>query len=353
MRHHSLSVGLLILGCAGARFAHAEAPEPSALDRPDENSPLRALYKEAQAAFEAGDFERARGLFLQAYGIQPRAEVALGLGQAEFELKRYRDCAEHLDVAIHNLGPNVSEAVFAQAKKALAEAKTRVAVLHVATQRAGAEILVDGKAVGTAPLALPVYLEPGAHEIAARLGQNGITRPVSIQAGEESSITLPLAAQGLADEFPWSSGAPRAASRNEPSRPSTPEPSPPRSLIPVIIGGAAVLAAATTAIVFRIDSDSQFDDADALRTKLARTGCPSSTSSDDCAALKTANQNGDRARNWSTAAVVVGTGALLATLAYWYWPTPSSKTSAGASKQVRLSAGITLESSGIFVSGNF
>ena len=353
MRHHLLSVGLLILGCAGARLAHAEAPEPLALDRPDENSPLRTLYKKAQAAFEAGYFEQARGLFLQAYGIQPRAEVALGLGQSEFELKRYRDCAEHLDFAIHNLGPNVSEAVFAQAKKALAEAKTRVAVLHVATQRAGAEILVDGKAVGTTPLGLPLYIEPGAHEIAARLGQNGITRPVSMQAGQESSINLPFAARGSVDESPWSSGAPRAASHDEPSRPSTSELSQPRSLIPVIIGGAAVLAAATTAIVFRIDSDSQFDDADALRTKLARTGCSSSPVSGDCAALMTASQNGDRSRNWSTAAMVIATGALLGTVAYWYWPTSSTKTSASTSKQVRLSAGITLESSGIFVSGNF
>ena len=353
MRRHSLAVGCLILGCASARFAWAEVPDPLPLERLDENSPQRALYKKAQSAFEAGDFEQARGLFLQANAIQPRAEIALGLGQTEFELKRYRDCAEHLDFAIHNLGPNVSEAVFAQAKRALAEAKAQVAVLNVATQRNGAEITVDGKPVGTAPLSLPVYLEPGAHEIAAHLGQNGITRPVAMQAGEESSINLTFASQGTQDESPWSSGAPRATSRDPAVQPAAPEPSQTRSLVPVVIGGAVFLASATAAVLFRIDSESQFNDADALMAKLGRTGCPSVANAADCAALATANKNGDRSRNWSTAAIVVAGGSLLGTIAYWYWPAPGTKTSAAASKRVRLGAGIAPNASGIFVSGNF
>ena len=353
MRRHSLAVACLILGCASARFAQAEVPDALPLERLDENSPQRALYRKAQNAFEAGDFEQARGLFLQAYAIQPRAEVALGLGQAEFELKRYRDCAEHLDFAIHNLGPNVSETVFAQARKALAEAKAQVAVLNVATQRNGAEISVDGKLVGTAPLGLPLYLEPGAHEISARLGQNGITRPVSMQAGEQSSINLSFAAQGPRDESPWASGAPRATSRDPANQPTAPEPSQTRSLVPVVIGGAVFLASATAAVLFRIDSDSEFNDADALLAKLGRTGCPSVSNAADCAALATANRNGDRSRNWSTTAIVVAGGALLGTIAYWYWPASSTKTSAAASKQVRLGAGIVPSASGIFVSGNF
>jgi hypothetical protein len=38
---------------------------------------------------------------------------------------------------------------------------------------ASAEVLVDGKAVGTAPLASEVFVEPGAHTIEARLSRRG------------------------------------------------------------------------------------------------------------------------------------------------------------------------------------
>ena len=352
MRRPLPAVGLLLLCCASARIVHAEVPDPLPLERPDDNSHVRAIYKRAQTAFEAGEFEQARGLFLQAWSIRPSAEIALGLGQTEFELKRFRDCSEHLDFAIRNLGPTVSEAVLANAKKALAEARTQVAVLHVTTHKNGAEILIDGKTIGSAPLDSPVYLDPGNHEIAARMGQSGITRPVSLQAGQEFSINLPFAPDAHRDDSPWSKGAPRASAHDTRASPAaTDQQRQPRSLVPAIIGGATFLAAATAAVVFRIDSDSQFNDADALRARLARTGCQGSSDSGDCAALMTANRNGDRSRNWSNAGLLVATGALLGTVAYWYWPSSDSKTS--ARNQIRLSAGVTPGATGILLMGNY
>ncbi len=349
MRRPKLAIGLLILCCAGARNVHAEPPEPLLLDRPNDNAALRALYKKAQAAFDAGNYVQARGLFLQAWSISPGAEVALGLGQSDYELKRFRDCAEHLDFAIRKLGPTVSERVLALAKKALAEAKAQVAVLRVSTPKDGAQITVDGVAVGTAPLEQPIYLEPGNHEIAARVGNNGIARNVAVQAGQESSIRLPLDAQSTLVDSPWSRNAPRASTPDAASHSVASES--PRSVVPVIIGGAVFLASVTAAVVFRIDSDSEFNDADALRAKLARTGCQGTANSSDCAALLAANQNGDRARNWSTAAIFVAAGAALGTAAYWYWPSSNAKTSTSFANRVGLRAGFA--PSGILLSGNF
>ncbi len=353
MRPLSVVTALLVVGIAAPRIAQGEQPEPLPASSVNDSAYLRALYKKAQAAFEANDYEQARGLFLQAWAIQPSAEIALGLGQVELELKRYRDCAEHLDYAIRNIPPTVNESVLGKAKKALAESTAQLAVIRVTTNREGADISVDGKTVGKAPLAAPLFLEPGNHEIAAHFGNSGITRPVSLQAGQESSITLPLATQTNRSASPWSSGAPRA-------NPGQPAPHPPqtehpqRSIVPLIIGGATFLAGVTTAIMFRMDSNSQFSNADELRAKLAGSGCQGAkAASDDCAALMTTSQNGDRSRNWSTAGLLVATGALLGTVAYWYWPTSGTNSTAQGANRIKLSAGFANQASGIVLSGDY
>ena len=353
MRPLTLVTALLLVGIAAPRSAQGEQPEPSTASSVNDSAYLRALYKKAQAAFEANDYEQARGLFLQAWAIQPSAEIALGLGQVELELKRYRDCAEHLDYALRNLSPTVNESVLGMAKKALAESTAQLAVIRVTTNREGADISVDGKTVGKAPLAAPLFLEPGNHEIAAHVGNSGIARPVSLQAGQESSITLPLATQTNRNGSPWANGAPRATPGQPAPHPQQAE-HPQRSIVPLIIGGATFLAGVTTAVLFRMDSDSQFSEADELRAKLAGSSCQGTQAvADNCSALMTASQNGDRSRNWSTAGLVVATGALLGTIAYWYWPNSGTNSTAQGANRIKLSAGFSHQASGIILSGDY
>jgi uncharacterized membrane protein YebE (DUF533 family) len=120
------------------------------------------------------------------------------------------------------------------------------------------------------------------------------------------------------------------------------------------MGGAVLLAGITTGIVFRLDSDSQFNNADTLRSRLAKTGCQGAPPDQgDCAALLTAAKNGDRSRNWSTAGFLVATGALLGTAAYWYWPQGDTKASAQDSNRVRLGVAMLPQGTGIMVIGDY
>lgn len=347
----------LLLGClAFGLTARAEEPvsgSPPAL--PDPESHFRELCSRAQAAAEVGKFDQSRGLLLQAWALQPTPEVALALGRAEFELKRYRDAAQHLDFAIQELDATKHERGLELAKRALAEARTQVAVLHVATNRNEAEIRVDGTFVGRAPLRSPLYLDPGAHDISARTSDGAITRPVALEAGQESSLSLPIVTQVThAEPSPWATNAPRASDSPR-SRPATTVAEPqPRGLTPVIVGGAVFLAGLTTGIVFRLDSDSQFGNADAFRARLARQGCQGALSAEaDCAALESAAQNGDRSRNWSTAGFIVAAGALLGTGAYWYWPRSNGKDTATTASRVRLGGAILPHASGVTISGDY
>lgn len=354
MRHLLLVTGLLLVCGAASRIAGAEPTEAVSPSDVSDSAYVRGLYKKAQAAFESSDYQQARGLLLKAWAIQPSPEIALSLGQAELELKRYRDCAEHLDYAIRNIAPTASQSVLEMAKKALAESKTQLAVIRVTTNREGADIRVNGKLVGQAPLGSPLFLEPGTHEIAAHFGNSGITRPVSVEAGQESSLSLPIVAQPNRNDSPWASGAPRATPFQPAAGPIAPDHPQQRSFVPLIIGGATVLLGLTTAIVFRIDSDSEFNNANALRARLAQSGCQgAAAAADDCAALMTASQNGDHSRNLSTVGLAIATGALLGTVAYWYWPKPGANSTAQTSDWLKLSAGFAGQSSGILLSGEY
>ena len=349
---HCCTIAIRLLFVCTALGVHASADEPAATKQslPDLDSHFHELRKRAETAFETGKFEQARGLLLQAWALQPTPDVALALAQSEFELKRYRDSAEHFDFAIHGLDESQHEKALSLAKKALAEAKTQIAVLRVTTNRAGAEIRVDGTTVGKAPLESPLYLNPGTHELAARSSDAGIARPVSVQAGQESSLSLPIVSQASRTDSPWAAGAPRAT--DTPEATATEPQS--RSIAPVIVGGAVFLAGVTTGIVFRLDSDSQFNNANAIRARLSSTGCQGLPSTQaDCAALADAARNGDRSRNWSTAGFLVAAGALLGTGFYWYWPRSNGNDTAEIPNRVKLNAAIVPHTAGLVISGDY
>jgi tetratricopeptide (TPR) repeat protein len=311
---------------------HASAEERSSPSAAPEQQ-LQALEQKAQEAQQANDTERARGFWLQAFSLQATASTALSLGKAELELKRYRDSAEHLDYALRMLPDTASEQTRTAAKKALAEAKAQIAVIQATTNRPGAEVRVDGKTVGKAPLQSSIYLDPGTHDISAHWENNSITRPVAVLAGQEYQLTLPLIIS-RATPSNQKHATPVARRAPEPtpvmtSSESFPDP------IPLLVGGTTFVAGLASGIVFRLDSDAQYRNAEAMRSKRASTGCLGELSqSEECVALRAAAEAGDRSRNWSTVGFAVAGTALVGTLVYLYWPWRGEKPKRAALLQL-------------------
>lgn len=278
---------------------------------------VQALEQEAQLA---KDPERARGLRLQAFSLQANAVTALELGRTELELKRYRDSAEHLDYAVRMLPETASEKTRSLAKKALAEAKAQIAVVRATTNRPGAEIHVDGKGIGKAPLATSIYLEPGNHEISAHFENNSITRPVVVVGGQEYRLTLPLVTRLAGSTHRHPTTVTASDQQTLPQR-TTSATETSRSPVPLLIGGTVFVAGLATGIVFALDSSAKFETADEIRARRATTGCAGDQNrSDECATLRAAAESGDRSRNWSIAGFAASGAALVGSVVYWYWP---------------------------------
>lgn len=354
MRSVVIACSALLIGLLQSPRASAEDAIPSATLLEQQ---VRAIDHNAQEAFEAKDFERARSLWLKAFLLQPSARIALSLGRLDLELKRYRDSAEHLDVALRTLSDTASEDTRTLAKKALAEAKAQIAVVHATTNRAGADIRIDGKSVGKAPLAASLYLEPGTHDISAHLESNSITRPVVVEAGKEYQLSLPLIASSRA----LVSNRERAVATASPREPTprkaqdtVPTTEASRNPAPLIVGGAVFVAGLASAVVFRLNSDAQYDKADQLRANRATIGCKDTqATSDECAALRAATESGDRSRNWSTVGFGVAGAALVGTLAYWYWPWRNDKAPQSASAHLRFSPNFSGHASGLLLLGDY
>src|SRR4029078_1788111 len=92
--------------CSLVTPCHAGSREPDSqtVDR----AHARELLQQGIAAIESGSFESARQTLLEAWKLQRSYDVAGALGQAELELKRNRDAAEHLDYSIRDFPPSES-----------------------------------------------------------------------------------------------------------------------------------------------------------------------------------------------------------------------------------------------------
>lgn len=168
----------------------AVAAEPNSNAAPDPNRP-RALYRQAETAFKAGKVEEARRLLLEAWGIRRTYDVAAALGQAELELKMYRDAAEHLDFAVQNFAPMESEGLLDGTKNDLRTAKSEVVEARIKINEPHATVTANGRSIGESPLGASVFLEPGSYAFEATLGQDRkASKRMALQKGGTYDVEL-------------------------------------------------------------------------------------------------------------------------------------------------------------------
>jgi hypothetical protein len=177
---------LFSLGLAGPA---AGAPTSSA-------SKQQEAKKHAAAGSQAlsrADTETAVRELTTAAAIAPDADILLSLARAHRlhgEPAKARDVLEQLRT---NYGPKLSAPKRAEVDAELASVKAKLATLKLDVAEPGASVKVDGKDAGTTPLAAPLELGTGVHEIVvSKAGFVTATRRVELAAGE-TALALELA----------------------------------------------------------------------------------------------------------------------------------------------------------------
>lgn len=178
------------------RLARAQQPSQDAM-----TEIARQRYKEGVALFEAGKFEEARAAFFQSYALKAHPVTLFNLGLSEVRSTHPVAGGNHLLQFLRE-APDAKAEDRATAQQAIEDAKRRAAQVIIMVDAAGADVSVDGTLIGKAPLADPVFVEPGSRTILATLGtQNGMAR-VDAKRGAAVTATVVIGVNKPNPEVP-------------------------------------------------------------------------------------------------------------------------------------------------------
>ena len=338
-RTHRALVSCLL--CALAAFAPRPAragdPPESAAETKALEDQAGALYLEGVALYKDEKWQEARVAFLAAWRLKKQWQIAGNLTDCELRLGRYREAAEHATYYVRNAPPERRE----RAEAFLKTATAKIATLTVKVVPAGAEVLIDEIAVGRAPLAEPLFIDPGRRRVVARSpGMSDAVEILDLTAGSARSVSLDLKLPG-AD-----------SSRNQP-RPLPGEGS--GKSIPVLAAGFGLGALGIGGgIVFTALAAGKRSDKETLQAQLmmaSPAGCPEQPPrGTQCDELDNALSEVDTFTNLSVGAFVVGGAALAGTLVYLLIPTSRSES---PPVSVRVVPVVGQSTGGLFVTGHF
>jgi hypothetical protein len=157
---------------------------------PDARAKAKALLNEGSALYQSGDYAAALEKFQNAYATYASPKIWFNIGQANRDLGRYDESMAAFEKFLVGASEASVEAL-ADARKAVAELKPKLGRLRIECQLPGAEVNIDGKVVGQAPLPDPVWVMPGRHQLTAIAdGASPAVTTVNVVAGTESLVEL-------------------------------------------------------------------------------------------------------------------------------------------------------------------
>lgn len=292
MRTHSIALALLISFVPVALPTLAIA-QPIADDATTKAA--RARFQEGVEAFDKGQYENARAAFLQAYALRKHPAVLLNLAQSSLKSGHAIESLKYFQQYLRE-SANLTPQQKADAEKGIAEARTKLGRLEISAPT-GAEISVDNDRVGNAPLSEPVDVEVGSHSVRARYADGTAEgKTVGVNIGEKMTVKFGASAGAAVVPVPGVVPTPPASVPASPPQapppqdavvspaPTPPPPgadtgaaaskknlfAPPKTMIPVYVGGAMVALGVIDAVVFAIfkaDAQSKADSvANEIRT---------------------------------------------------------------------------------------
>ncbi|WP_104987011.1 PEGA domain-containing protein [Sorangium cellulosum] len=297
------------------------------------------LYREKKYA-------EAEAALLSAWELSPTFDVAQNLGHTEYQLKKHREAAKYLSFALRHWPLlKATSALKDRVKSRLAESRALVGAVTVSVPVVGAEVLVDGEAVGRSPLEGEVFVEPGEHRVEARLAgyapASGTVRvakggtaevtlamaPVKSEAGTTGAAPVANAAEGKKSAPGADAGARTAEQPAE--APATPVPPPTkRSWVPAIALGAGSVVALGVGIGTTLASNAASDDAHDQSAAIINGGgqCvkPPASWVGACEQVRSDASRADTLGNVARVAYIASGALAIAAATYVFWPKPKA-----------------------------
>jgi hypothetical protein len=337
-----LTVSALLLSCllgaqARAQNRSAPAPVPTTPKAAAQESYAKGvrLFNEAEQKRDANLYEAAYLQFVQAYAVFPDDRILWNLGVAEAKTGRFLEALKHLHAYDEH------QRVLAQPdhpdrttlKALLAQADGATGHLTIAAPY-GMRIRIDGVDVGSAPLAAPVDVAPGAHAIDS-VTADGVTPPrqsTTVLPGE--IVVIQIAAPSASARSATTArplgvgpGGQNAEGASTVSDNNHAPGSGAARTITITVLGVAGLGSVGAGVGFLVAAGSDQSRADQLATQLpgGSNACGPSSPFPACQKFQDANHSAQDKTNTATVLFVSGGIAVAGAVAVFaLWPTSSS-----------------------------
>jgi hypothetical protein len=322
--HVSVAVVALALAGAGASEAEAQPTQQSPSSSAALDDKARELFRDGVKAAERSQWTKAHASFLAAWSLKQHYQILGNLGTSEAMLGKWRDAAEHLSRYLRE-APKEKVEERKSAEALLTQARTKVGAITVRVEPAGAEVFVDGKAAGKAPLEGEMFVEPGAHVVEAKLeGYAAAKKDVSAGAGAAQAVEMRLApagakGSGQANGVGRSGGVSEQVTGNETGGEIKGTQGGPRKAV-IITGIAATSVALVGGAIFSIVSSVNASEIRELGDALAQKGNPNACSipmpASECMEIKDRIAARDTFGNLAVSSFIVGGVLAASTAAY-------------------------------------
>lgn len=316
-------------GLAGAQQPQpAVNPVTAAMDKADE------LYRQGNEAYKQNKLKDAYGFYRDAWNLKKSYDIAGNLGAVELAINMPRDAAEHLLHSLRQFPANGKPEARDKTRQRLEEALKQIGTVFIKVSVDGADVLIDGRSIGKAPLEQEVFVEPGGRKVEAKIdGYEPASQTLQVGKGTTHQVSLKL-------------------KKTAPPPPVAVTPTRPSWTVPVIVVGASLAAASFgTGIGLFVASGAKGSEADEKLAELKRTHgaipCPAAPG---CSEVKDLRADHDTFHNVAIGTFVLGGVFAAATVSSVFLLGPKrSKTE----PEVRVAPAVGPTSRGLFVTGSF
>jgi hypothetical protein len=182
----------LLLAALPAHAQSATAPAaPAPATEGSEVDQARQHFATATKLYKDGDFDAALVQFERAYEVKPNYKVLYNIGQTYFQLRQYVEARDAMQRYVKEGGAQIEGERLSAVTKDLADLEKRIANVTINVNVSDASVLVDGKKVGTTPLAGPVPVSEGQRTISVEAPNRGVLqRLVRVAGGEQQTLNL-------------------------------------------------------------------------------------------------------------------------------------------------------------------
>jgi tetratricopeptide (TPR) repeat protein len=182
-----------LLPCARAA---AERPTPERQEARDMSAALREAGDRHERAFklyDEGAYDAALSELKRAYELAPTFRILYNLGVMSLAVHDHAGAMQYFESYLEEGAAAVSSDVREQVAETLRELALRVAMVTIQVNVAGAQVLIDDRPVGTAPLESALRLNAGSRRFSAHAdGWLPDSKVLSLAGGDRARIALEL-----------------------------------------------------------------------------------------------------------------------------------------------------------------